>query len=694
MVARPPRRDDGYEAHREAQAERQRELSARGRDIGDIPPVKDPDRRARTRGDLRLFLEEYLGHKFPLAWSDAHLQLIATIQLVTLAGGRVAFALPRGSGKSTISEGACLWATLHGHHQFVMLLAASKEKANDSFDAIRLDLESNDLLLEDFPEVCYPIRMLEGEPRRCAGQTVNGNRTLIEWTADRLAFPRVPGSAVAGTTIRVVGITGSFRGSKHTLPDGRVIRPSLLILDDLQTEESAASPSQVQRRLRLVNQAAANLAGPGQQIAMVLPCTVLEPDDLADRLLDRERSPEWRGIRVAMVGAYPKHMELWEQYAAIRQRSLRTHGDNREGTAFYLRNRAAMDEGAEVYWEERKYLDDVSALQHAMDRRADDPFGFACEMQQDPREGQETRAGQVTALDITRRLNGLKRAVVPDGVTCITAGVDIQETALFYLVAAWREDFTGFVLDYGAWPSQGGRDYYTLSTLRPTFETAYPDLSLEGAIDRALRELYDERVGASWADVTGAEHRVARAVVDANWAKSTETVFAVARVLGTYTPGHGRGIGPADTPMTAYRQKPGERFGLNWLQPAPKRGIRHVTYDGNWWKSFVRERLACDQAAAGALTLWGGEPDVHRMLADHCCAETSTRTEGKGRTVDVWRLRTGGPDNHLHDCLVMAAVAASMEGCAMPQHEDARDRAQAGRRRIKLSELAARKRRA
>ena len=43
--------------------------------------------------------------------------------------------------------------------------------------------------------------------------------------------------------------------------------------------------------------------------------------------------------------------------------------------------------------------------------------------------------------------------------------------------------------------------------------------------------------------------------------------------------------------------------------------------------------------------------------------------QGSERVVDVWALRPGQRDNHLFDCLVGAAVAASIQGVALPNME-------------------------
>ena len=43
------------------------------------------------------------------------------------------------------------------------------------------------------------------------------------------------------------------------------------------------------------------------------------------------------------------------------------------------------------------------------------------------------------------------------------------------------------------------------------------------------------------------------------------------------------------------------------------------------------------------------------------------KTEGRGRTVDEWRARPSGGDNHWFDGLVGCAVAASMQGANLSE---------------------------
>jgi len=59
-------------------------------------------------------------------------------------------AMPRGSGKTSLCETACLWAMLYGHRDFVALIGSDEEHAAQMLDSIKAELENNDRLLDDF----------------------------------------------------------------------------------------------------------------------------------------------------------------------------------------------------------------------------------------------------------------------------------------------------------------------------------------------------------------------------------------------------------------------------------------------------------------------------------------------------------------------------------------------------------------
>jgi len=88
--------------------------------------------------------------------------------------------------------------------------------------------------------------------------------------------------------------------------------------------------------------------------------------------------------------------------------------------------------------------------------------------------------------------------------------------------------------------------------------------------------------------------------------------------------------------------------------------------------------------APGCLSVYGRKAVQHRLFAEHVTAEYRVRTEGRGRTVDEWKLPAHKPDNHWFDCLVGSAAAASMQGGVL---QASGSRQGPAKRRIKLSEL-------
>src|ERR1051326_7418792 len=93
-------------------------------------------------------------------------------------------AMPRGSGKTTLFEAACVFSIIYGHQQYVVIVGNNAAAAQQSLDSIKGELESNEQLGADFPEVCYPIERLERIVNRCKGQTCGGEPTRTTWTDD------------------------------------------------------------------------------------------------------------------------------------------------------------------------------------------------------------------------------------------------------------------------------------------------------------------------------------------------------------------------------------------------------------------------------------------------------------------------------------------------------------------------------
>ncbi|HOA76020.1 MAG TPA: phage terminase large subunit family protein [Phycisphaerae bacterium] len=687
-----------YERHKEAVNARSRAASESSRDIaaeGWIHPPANPERKELCRRSFQDFCEQYFPQTFHLAWSQDHLTVIAKIEQAVLEGGLFAMAMPRGSGKTTLCETACLWALLYGHREFVALIGSDEDHAADMLDSIKSELENNDLLDEDFSEVTGPIRALEGIHQRAAGQLYRGARTHLGWTAKEIVLPTIEASPASGGIIKVTGITGRIRGMKHKRADGKTTRPSLVLLDDPQTDESARSPSQCAAREQILAGAILGLAGPGRKISGLMTLTVVRPDDMADRILNRAKHPEWQGQRTKMVYSFPTAEKLWQQYAQLRAEGQRSGRGTQEATEFYRRHRAEMDEGALVAWPQRHNPDELSAIQHAMNLKLDHgEAAFWAEYQNEPLPEAGDTDDLLTAEAIAVKTNGMKRGEVPVGVSHLTMFIDVQGNALFWMICGWEEDFTGYLLDYGTYPDQK-RAYFTLRDIRRTLMMVHSGGGQESAIYAGLEALTSRLLTRHWRRDDGAEMVVERCLIDANWGNSTDVVYQFCRQsphAAVLMPSHGKYVGASSVPFSDYKPKRGDRVGLHWRVPniQGRRSGRYVLIDTNYWKSFVQARLVVPMGDPGCLSLF--EPSAghdHRLLSEHLTAEYRVRTEGRGRQVDEWKLRKPGLDNHWLDCLVGCAVAASMQGCVLFGTDTKRE---INRPRLRLSTLQRRNR--
>jgi hypothetical protein len=195
-------------------------------------------------------------------------------------------------------------------------------------------------------------------------------------------------------------------------------------------------------------------------------CTKIYHDDLAEQILDRERNPDWQGECMKMGYSFPSDEKKWDRYAQIRSESLRADGDGSEATAYYRRNRKAMDKEAGVAWPARHNADEISAIQHAMKLKLRDEEAFFAEYQNEPVTEQADDEA-LTPEQVADRFNGRPGKQARVSATCVTAFIDVHARLLYCTVCAWEENFTGYVIDYGTFPNQK-RLHFTLRDARRT----------------------------------------------------------------------------------------------------------------------------------------------------------------------------------------------------------------------------------
>ena len=325
---------------------------------------------------------------------------------------------------------------------------------------------------------------------------------------------------------------------------------------------------------------------------------------------------------------------------------------------FYEEHREQMDAGARVGWDDRHNPDELSALHHAYNLRIDrGESAFQAEYQNEPVRPTLTAAGLDREL-LAKRSIPLRRGIMPNAHSTLTAAIDIQERLLFWSVASWGGGYSGHLLAYGTHPEQPG-DNFTAASAKRTLADVHPG-GFEATLQAGLTKLVDMLLGREWPREDGTTARIEQLVVDANWGQSTQTVREFCRRHSSSAiilPSHGRGIGPTARPIHDGKKKPGERIGPGW-KIGTISGQRGLLYDANHWKSFLAARLNTTVGDPGALTFHQAE---HHMLLDHLTSEQPIAVSARGRTVDEWKLLPGR-ENHFLDCAVLATVAASAAG--------------------------------
>ena len=660
-------------SHNDASVRYERQKSLSARDIGIIPLTVFPDRKAQAQQSLAIFCQTYQAENYRRPFSSVHYAVLNRLEMAIKQGGLFAYAMPRGTGKTTIAESAVVWSILSGYRRYVALLSATEKLAQQSLDNIKKELSSNEMIYEDWPEVVYPIWALEGAPGRATGQLLLGESTYLVWKGEQLVMPTVSDSKASGSVVEVRGITGSIRGMKANLPGGRgSIRPELVVLDDPQTDESAKSPTQCRDRAKIIRGTILGLSGHEHEMAAVMPCTIMHKGDLAEQFLDVEKEPEWQGVRAGLLKKMPTNLKLWEAYADLK----RMKGD--EAHNFYIENRVEMDEGAIPMWEECYTKGQISAIQYAMDRKITvGEEAFFAEYMNAPLD--DIADGEVVTMEqVMEKTTAYQRWQVPVNVTHLTAFIDVHEAVLYYMICGWDTEFNGHILQYNIWP-ETTRKYFTKRDVSKTLAKKYGGKGVDGQIYAGLKDCTEKILFHQWGH-TGLH--VGVCIIDANWRTSTVKQFCRevkwgARVL----PGHGRFIGADRRPLDEYSKSSGDTVGHYWRIPEAisRGGSRHILYDTNYWKSFVNSSLLAPPGERGCIQLFGGAD--HRCIAEHFTSEYPSEVSSRGRVVNQWQPYPGRKDTHWWDCLVGCAVGASKLGSSTV------DKTKFVRRRARVSYL-------
>lgn len=643
---------------RDKDAQRKRDDRAESARIF-VPPCKNPARREACLADPERFLRTYFPARYRLSFGKDHLAIIQSVIDTATNGGRDATAAPRGRGKSEIVKGLLCYVVAAGLTRFPLAVAATTALARRLFKDFKKKWELNDLLYEDFPEICHPIRALEGAPQRAGRQHIDGVLTQIVWSDEYVSFPKVEGSKYGGVKMTYYGLDAAFRGANI---DGD--RPDFVLIDDPETRESAKSLYQINDRELILDQDIAGLASQEDHLAIVVLTTVQNSYCLSAKLTDRTKRPAWNGKRFGMVVKWPDHTDLWDKYIELRK-DAQQKGDPHGLPAidFYLPNRERMDEGVEMITTHFKELEVdgrqlvVSAIQQAYNQISDTTReAYETEYQNNPTEQAGPEGIGLTADLVAFRLSGLARGQVPIQTEKITVGIDIGKRYCHWVAVAWWRGAGGVVCDYGVMEVKGN-DNVRLQ------DKAADIAASEPAIYRSLVDFRDELLAKQYTDAEGTIRKINFVLVDSG--TYTNAVYEFTRQVG--------GIFHPSKGIPHYRQRKestqtlraGNNQHAQWLA---EQKLWLYEIDPDYWKQWVHERFLTptfdesNMLRRGSLSLF--EPvgsQNHFTFGKHIASEELLTEFKEGKGVKTYWNKISA-NNHYLDAIAYAAACTESVG--------------------------------
>lgn len=193
-------------------------------------------RRALCEKDPLMFAAVYLPHHLKdnagnITLCDFHLDIINWAKTLVMDAGagkskehRDDFIAPRNSGKSTwMFLIIPMWAAAFGHKKFIAAFSDSETQAESHLFSFKAELMTNELLKEDFPDLCESKKATE------AGKAMMNNRNQIMQANGFIFMAKGADSAALGMKIGA-------------------LRPDLLLFDDIEKGESNYGPTEIRKR--------------------------------------------------------------------------------------------------------------------------------------------------------------------------------------------------------------------------------------------------------------------------------------------------------------------------------------------------------------------------------------------------------------------------------------------------------------
>lgn len=258
-------------------------------------------------------------------------------------GQKTAVLAPRGSAKTTkITKQTVLYDAVHGYERYQVLLADTVTQSVRNLVSIRTELERNPVLKRDYP---YAF----GE-----GPVWNDNKIVLR----------------NGCCIEAMGRGSKVRGVTF----GRY-RPTKIVMDDIENDESVESDDQREKTLEWIQRTV--LPAGDKNTNFVAIGTALHPHDYLQKIKKGE-FPGWKFFSYKSLIKEPSDQKLWDRW----RRAYNNYDDPDRlvnAREMYDSNKKQMDAGSSVLWEDGDPLYSLMCLREDIGE-----LGFESEKQDKP----------------------------------------------------------------------------------------------------------------------------------------------------------------------------------------------------------------------------------------------------------------------------------------------------------------------
>lgn len=639
------------------------------------PTVVNPLRREACRYDLKLFKRTYYPHYKDVG--DFHGPFLSMLQDLTFSKGNkfAAWAAPRGIAKTTDKVIADVWALLYGHRNFAMWIAANRPLGEKRLGMIKASIFENELLNEDFPEICGPVREFGGDARVAHPYV---------WTAGEILMPNDAHAYGIGIDGGIIGTIDKFA------------RPDSITIDDPEDEVTVVSEAETKMRRAKIEKEISGMAELGGCCMFVMLLTIRKVGCLADEYTNPRLQPSWNGRRFKARLTEPLRKDLWDTYmllareiadepstaarewldkvsekdaaaawsglaenAEVSADTLKAFQDldygYRIALRFFARNRAEMMNGIKMLDESR-----LPAHQFYYMQAVKGEDFVASEYQQEPKENPNITSKLLDASQIQKRQSRLSAGTVPHWATHGLATIDIGVNQLYWEFDAWNRDGSVQVVQWGIESTHAKDDgAFALSKGAP-LQSGLVIAGILSALKR-LRERFDKGFprqggGLMYPVLIGID--CGGTVGEVAWMEHI--------LVFTYK------AGPKWIPMKGVHPWPTKTrdraLGRNWIReeteknPAGRVDWYTTEYKLRLWDAYqVPLPDNWETPPAGARVLHMDEPREQRGIAEYARQQTSERHESQfipGKQDEhaekaAWYRAVPQVPNHLWDTAAM-----------------------------------------